>query len=238
MFCKSHIIRFLYLSTNFCVCVFIFWFSFSFCWKCLQSKEYHKLGLGFSGACAEPIPEMGSQVEISCLDRWEACKLSMEKAKSNLQALEESNINTESLRKGLMLIVQCRQVLKWTCVYDYLHAEYVSTKREYLRFMQEQATALVQSFSETLKEETERALSAEPSLVRGKSFTDTSNIGSYFYHFIKTLQDGMADVKVKYYNDYGGPYWLCDRCTYANSWFHMACKMCCDPTASHKELSD
>ncbi|KAL1204028.1 putative E3 ubiquitin-protein ligase ARI13 [Cardamine amara subsp. amara] len=210
--------------------------SFSFCWTCLKSKEYHTR---FYGACAEPILKRGAQGETSCFDRWEACKILMEQAKSNLQALEESNMDTESLRKGLMLLVQCRQVLKWTCVYDYLHAEYESSKREYLRFLQEQASDQVQSYSETLKKETERALSEEPAgCVRGASCIDTSNIGNYFYHFIKTLQDGLEDVKVKSYNDYGGLYWSCDRCTSVNSWLHMECKTCFDATASPKEKSD
>ncbi|XP_006280264.2 probable E3 ubiquitin-protein ligase ARI15 [Capsella rubella] len=215
-----------------------------FCWTCLIPEDAHETGYGV--ACV--APDLGSRAEpdFSFLDLWEASQVSLELAKSDLEAFEESEIKTPSdlmeqdikvIREGLMLVVQCRQFLKWSCVYDYLHTEYDTAKREYLRFLQENAAALVLSYSKTIKEEAERA--KKLNCDKSKLSNEASNIGNYFYHFIKTLRDGLSEVKAKSYDNYGGPHWLCDRCTYGNSWFQNACKMCCDATASNAEkLSD
>lgn len=180
---------------------------------------------------------------ISCLDLWNASQVNLVNAKYELEAFEESIIKKPSdlkeqdvkvLREGLMLIVQCRQFLKWSCAYDYIHTEYDMAKREYLRFLQQNASGIVHSFSQSIKEETEAK-----ELTCGKLLSETTNIGNFFYHFIKTLREGLPEVQAESYDNYGGPYWLCDRCTYGNSWFQRACKMCCDPTASKMdELSD
>ncbi|AED97792.1 ARI-like RING zinc finger protein-like [Arabidopsis thaliana] len=230
-----------------------------FCWKCMQPEEAHKTESGFYKFCnvsmtfegrAPKTLEGRAEPENSCVGLWKASEVSLKQAKSDLQAFEESNIKNPSdltekdftiIRKGLMLIVQCRQVLKWSCVYDYLHAEYEMSKREYLRFLQADATSLVESFSKTLNEEIGRASSATYEnfcCVKHKVTIETSNIGNYFYHFIKTLQEGLDDVKVKSYDDYGGLFWLCDRCTYGNTWFHKECLMCSDDIAARVDLSD
>ncbi|WZZ00603.1 hypothetical protein YC2023_072931 [Brassica napus] len=168
-----------------------------------------------------------SMDDTSCLDRWEACEASMEKARSELQAFEESNNTT--LREGLMMIVQCRQFLKWSCVYEYIHLEHEDSKEEFLRFLQDYASTLVQSFSETLKKEREKALSEttleEVTCSRGNLYDVTINIGNYLYNFGKALQDGLDVVEVRHYDDFS-PCWLCDRCTYAYTWLHKVCQMC------------
>ncbi|KAG7607179.1 putative E3 ubiquitin-protein ligase ARI15 [Arabidopsis thaliana] len=224
-----------------CVC------SGRFCWKCFRSPETH----GTSGSCLAPARSSNvgfnhwnrAKPGISCLDLWNASQVNLVNAKYELEAFEESIIKKPSdlkeqdvkvLREGLMLIVQCRQFLKWSCAYDYIHTEYDMAKREYLRFLQENASGIVHSFSQSIKEETEAK-----ELTCGKLLSETTNIGNFFYHFIKTLREGLPEVQAESYDNYGGPYWLCDRCTYGNSWFQRACKMCCDPTASKMdELSD
>lgn len=201
----------------------------------------------FYSQCPEEeiLVESREKVDISCVERWEACEISLAEAKSSLRAFEESITKKDTstlikqditnLREGLMLVVQCRQVLKWICVYDYLFTEYEMAKKEYMRYLQDNATALVQSYSETLKEATEKALIAESSeevtCFMGKLSSAKSDIGNYFYHFMKAFKDGFADVKVRSYDNFGGLYWFCDRCTYGNTWFIKKCKMCCDPTA-------
>ncbi|CAN8264494.1 unnamed protein product [Cochlearia groenlandica] len=225
--------------------------SGSFCSKCLRTKEDHQDTLPNS---FEKCVKLESQVrsraesEISCVDLWEAFQVSTEEAKADLRAFEEqitkkpSSLQERSIRlmrEGLMLIVQSRQVLKWSCVYDYLHTDYELSKREHLRFLQEYATSLLQSFSETLKEETAKAFSENPSFLSSKISTlstETSDIGNYFYHFVKAVEGGLSDVKVRSYDNVAGPYWFCDRCTYKNTWFHKECKMCCcDGLASSVE---
>ncbi|CAL9244749.1 unnamed protein product [Arabidopsis halleri] len=230
-----------YLRFLTCAC------SGRFCWKCMQSEEDHKTESGMYKLCN--VLERRAEVECSCMEHWRASKVSMKKAISDLQAFEKSNIENPGylsekdmtiIRKGLMLIVQCRQVLKWSCVYDYFHTEYEMSKREYLRFLQANATSLVESYSKTLYEEIERASSATSEnfcCVKHKVTIETINIGNYFYHFIKTLREGLDDVKVKSYTDYGGLFWLCDRCTFGNTWFHKECTMCSDDIAARVELS-
>ncbi|CAN6814055.1 unnamed protein product [Brassica oleracea] len=226
--------------------------SGSFCWDCMHSEESHKTESGTYGDCLEPVEQDPlwnvEVVDTSCLDRWEACEVSlaaMEGAQDDLQDFEDYIIkNPDSLkeqdvrivREGLMLLIQCRQVLKWSCVYEYFHTEHETSKKEYLQFLQDIATTTLQSYLKTLLEETETAFYAADALVlckfRHNLTTATSNVGNFFYHFIKTLQDGIVDVKVKSYDNVAGPYWLCDRCTYGNSWLDMKCKMCCEATTS------
>ncbi|CAN8289477.1 unnamed protein product [Cochlearia groenlandica] len=168
-----------------------------------------------------------------------AFQVSTEEAKSDLRAFEEditkkpSSLQERSIRlmrEGLMMIVQSRQVLKRSCVYDDLHTDYELSNRENLRFLQEYSTSLLQSFSETLKEQTAKVFSENPSFLSRKISTlstKTSDIGNSFYHFGKAVEDGLSDVKVRSYDNVAGPYWFYDRCTYKNTWFHKECKMCC-----------
>ncbi|EOA14674.1 hypothetical protein CARUB_v10027944mg [Capsella rubella] len=223
-----------------CVC------RLRFCSRCLRSEEAHKSESKLSGLCVK------KKVGISCEDRWMVCKNLLEQAKSDLEAFEESNIKKPSdlkeqdimiIREGLMLIVQCRRVLKWCCVYDYFHTEYENSKKEYLRYLQGNATTALQSYSNTLQEQKDIILGVatyeECSFFRHTIPTATSNIGNYFFHFIKTLQDGLVDVKVMSYNGGAGPFWYCDRCTYGNTWHDKECEMCSDDTSSLvEELSD
>ncbi|XP_010484127.1 PREDICTED: probable E3 ubiquitin-protein ligase ARI14 [Camelina sativa] len=218
-----------------CIC------RLSFCSRCLRSKEDHKFG-----SCVE------RDVGISCEERWGVCQNLLEQAKSDLEAFEESNTKNPSdlkeqdimiIREGLMLIVQCRRVLKWCCVYDYFHTEYENSKKEYLQYLQENATVALQNYSNTLQEQKNVVLTSttyeECSFFRHTIPTATSNIGNYFYHFIKTLQDGLVDVKVMSYNGGAGPFWYCDRCTYGNTWIATECEMCSDDISSLvEELSD
>ncbi|CAA7034901.1 unnamed protein product [Microthlaspi erraticum] len=221
-----------------------------FCWKCLRSEESHRGAHVYFGPCVAPeVPVAGlrEEVDSTCLDRWEAAQVSLEEAKSKLRAFEDLHMKkpaciwteeyVKTMREGLMLVVQSTQVIKWSCVYDHLFTEYEKSKRVYLRSLQDYATTLVKGFAETLKEETLKSLSSSddtPSLKESLSTVvfATRNIGNYFYHFVKSLQDGLVDVKVKSYDDFGGCRWFCDRCTYGNSWFVKKCEMCVDPTAS------
>lgn len=189
----------------------------------------------------------GTEAGVTCVDRWEASEVALAEAKSELESFEEDHFTSQEyiriMREGLMLIVQCRQFLKWSCVYDHVHNEYQASKREYLRFLQDCANTLVQSYSETLKEETVKVFSAttyeETISSKWKVSGATSNIGNYFFHFTKTLQNGIDDVKVKAYDNFGGPYWLCDRCTCGNTWLDVTCKMCCArATPVEKKLRD
>ncbi|KAJ4888761.1 RING-type domain-containing protein [Raphanus sativus] len=115
-------------------------------------------------------------------------------------------------------------LFKWSCVYDHIHNEYQASKRKYLRFLQDYASTLVKNYSETLKEETVKAFSTttyEETIHSRWKIYNASNTGNYFFHFTKTLQDGIDVVKVKSYENIGNPYWLFDRCTCGNTWLDM-----------------
>ncbi|XP_019098627.1 PREDICTED: probable E3 ubiquitin-protein ligase ARI15, partial [Camelina sativa] len=132
-------------------------FSGQFCWRCLGPSEGHVFG----NCVAPSLERIAAKPVSSCLDLWDASQISLALAKSELEAFEPTDLKEEQdikvIRQGLMLIVQCRQFLKWICVYDYLHTDCDMAKREYLRFLKEHAATLVQSFSETIKKEAERA---------------------------------------------------------------------------------
>lgn len=208
----------------------------------MHSEESHKTESGTYGDCLEPVEQDPlwnvEVVDTSCLDRWEACEVSLVEARSELQAFKESDNTSEEyiriVREGLMLIVQCRQFLKWTCVYEHIHLEYEASKKEFLRFLQDYANTLVKSYAETLKEETGKGLSAAQLVCSRSNIPGvTSSIGNYFYNFSKALKDGLDAVKVKHYDDFA-PCWLCDRCSYANTWLHKACQMCCESPVVNK----
>lgn len=218
----------------------------------MRSEESHKNESGFYRACLVPVaPIRRANPEVSSGYRWKDCEISMEKAKCDLQAFDmyinkEPGVLSEQdiriVREGMMLIVQCRQVLKWTCAYDHFHTEYEISKKEYLRFLQDNATTTLQSYVKKLLDETKEASYAETyeeiGNFRDRLSTATNNIGNYFYLFIKNLQDGLVDVKVNSYDGYlVGPYWFCDRCTFGNTWFDKECKMCYPTTYSLEELS-
>ncbi|KAF8112517.1 hypothetical protein N665_0063s0010 [Sinapis alba] len=209
----------------------------TFCWRC--SFESHR-----PVTCNNVSDWLSTEVEVSVVDLWEERKIAMEGAQDDLQDFEDYIIKKPDslkeqdiriVREGFMLLIQCRQVLKWSCVYEYFHTEHETSKKEYLQFLQDIATTTLQSYLKTLLEETETAFYADAYVLckfRHDLTTATSNVGNFFYHFIKTLQDGIVDVKVKSYDIVAGPYWLCDRCTYGNSWLDMNCKMCCEDTTS------
>lgn len=211
----------------------------TFCWRC--SFESHR-----PVTCNNVSDWLSTEVEVSVVDRWEERKIAMEGAQDDLQDFEDYMIkkpdslkeqDVRIVREGLTLLIQCRQVLKWSCVYEYFHTEHEASKKEYLQFLQDIATTTLQSYLKTLLEETETAFYADAYVLckfRHNLTTATSNVGNFFYHFIKTLQDGIVDVKVKSYDNVAGPYWLCDRCTYGNSWLDMKCKMCCEASTSTK----
>lgn len=231
--------------------------SHTFCWRCKLESHRPVTCSNASDWLSKDLSALEESDEhddywVSCVDKWKAAQISMEEAKSDLDdfdgyiikkpdSMKEKDVSI--VRVGLMLIIQCRQVLKWSCVYEHLHTDCEMSKKEYLRFLQENATDLLNSYIKTLLDETEGAFLVdtveELCKFRHTLTTGTSSIGNYFYHFIKTLQDGLVDVKVKSYDNFGGPKWFCDRCTYGNTWLHKECQKCRDATASPVQaLSD
>lgn len=164
------------------------------------------------------------------------------KANSDLKAIEEDSIrkltedcglgeeDVRALREAWMLVVQCRQVLKWFSAFSYFITEYQSTKKQYLDHLGEQATTILLKHQETLHELMNGAISAgDITCFKHKLETSTRNTGNYFHYFVRTLEDGLPEVKLDAYEDASTSYWFCDRCTFKNSLADNECKICFVP---------
>ncbi|KAJ4911788.1 putative E3 ubiquitin-protein ligase ARI16 [Raphanus sativus] len=170
----------------------------------------------------------------------------MKKSKRDLKAIKEvttdcglGGLDMAALRQAWTLIVQCRSVLKWSCVFGYFITDYHSAKKDYLDHIREKATAQLLKHKETLDEVTDRVISGGGDIIafRQKLEVTTTTTGNYFQCFIKTLEDGLCDVKVDTYVDGTTDYWFCDRCTYKNYSFERECRICVAPCESPSHVA-
>ncbi|CAD5331200.1 unnamed protein product [Arabidopsis thaliana] len=224
-----------------CIC------SNNFCWICLRTEEQHQ---GNWNCSPVAVPAAGpSTVEFSQilhLNLWEAGHEALKKAKSKLRALEEkiipkliencgaTELDIRTVREAGMLSVQCRQVLKWSCVFDYSIIEYESTKKQYLKHLRALASTMLCMHEGKLDELIHLALSPEDfTNYNHKLEISTTCTGNHFDGFIKELEDGKPEVKADGYENEPGSRWFCDRCTFENSWVDKQCKMCFFPLDYH-----
>lgn len=218
--------------------------SYSFCWICLRTDEEHN---GNWNCAAFPVPAADSSstelTPILQLNLWEAGNEALEKAKSKLQDLEEkiipkleetcglSKLDIRTVREAGMLIVQCRQILKWSFVFDFFVTENESTKKQYLKHRRDQAISMLCTHEGTLHELMNQALLKEDfTCFKHLLETSTTITGNYFDGFVKNLEEGMPEVKTE--EDGPSNHWFCDRCTFENSWVDKQCKMCFFPVDS------
>ncbi|EOA23053.1 hypothetical protein CARUB_v10003823mg [Capsella rubella] len=225
-----------------CIC------EHKFCWVCLRTEEEHN-GMWNCAPVADPVANSSPSelTQILHLQLWEADQKALEEAKSKRKDLEENIIpkiveicglseqDLKTVREAGMLIVQCIQVLKWSRVFDYFINEYESTKKQYLKHLRDQASAMLRMHGWNLGKV------LEESLVRRNVYcskhmleTSTTTTGNHFDGFVKELEDGMPQVKTEAYEDGPGPsiHWLCRRCTFENSYVDKHCKMCAFPLVS------
>ncbi|ESQ40837.1 hypothetical protein EUTSA_v10015828mg [Eutrema salsugineum] len=226
-----------------CIC------SCSFCWHCLRLEEEHIEGWH----CFEvsiPLPQPRNDYALTHhVNLWLDSDEEMEISKCDLKAMEQKSIPklTEScdlgeqdiraLREAFSLVVQCRLVLKWSCVFDYFITDYHSAKKQYLDHLRKQATANLLKHKETVEEVMNLATSGRDiAFFKHILRTTTTATGNYFHDFVKTLEDGLSDVKVDACEDATTGYWFCDRCTFQNDSFDRECKVCVLP--SHVALGN
>ncbi|XP_010547689.1 PREDICTED: probable E3 ubiquitin-protein ligase ARI16 [Tarenaya hassleriana] len=229
---------------------------FHFCWKCMRSVEDHLGEECVETSVPADVSEKWAfdQDRSLYVDLFEEGDRAMQQAIRDLRRIEKSVMpelgkefgtseqNLGFVREAWMLIVQCRQILKWSYVYDYFLSEYENAKKQYLRHLREEAIDTLFGFSEKLKDETEEALAAggtlkEIGFFRSKLSSLTRPTRIHFLHLVKTLEEGIPEVKVGSYDDVAGNHWFCDRCTYQNSWLDKGCKMCLLDTALVASLS-
>ncbi|XP_010452891.1 PREDICTED: probable E3 ubiquitin-protein ligase ARI16 [Camelina sativa] len=221
-----------------CIC------SYSFCWVCLRTAQEHN-GNWNCVPVAGPVGESSSRelTQIFRLDLWEARQKEMEKAKSNQKLVEEkfipsleercgvSELDIRTIKEAEMLIVQCRQVLKWSCVFEYyMTEEYGSTKMQYLQHRRDLASVMVWNHEITRRWVIYNALDERNfTCVKHKMETSTTNTGNYFHGFVKNLEEGMPEVL---YGDRPIIRWLCHKCFFSNKYVDKECQLCYVPRES------
>ncbi|XP_019097682.1 PREDICTED: probable E3 ubiquitin-protein ligase ARI16 [Camelina sativa] len=220
-----------------CIC------SYRFCWVCLRTAEEH-YGNWSCVPVAGPVGETFSRelIQIFRLNLWDARHQEMENAKSNQRFVEEdripklvercgvSELDIRTLKEAEMLIVQCRQVLKWCCVFGYFMTEdYGSTKMHYLGHQRDLASIMVWNHEMTRRWVIEKALDERNfTCLKHKLETSTTNTGNHFDGFVKDLEEGMPDVYVD------GPIirWECSKCSVKNKDVDKECQLCYAPRES------
>ncbi|XP_010491528.1 PREDICTED: probable E3 ubiquitin-protein ligase ARI16 [Camelina sativa] len=221
-----------------CIC------SYSFCWVCLRTEEEHN-GNWNCVPVACPVGESSSRelTQIRRLKDWELRQQEMEKAKYNQRFVEENYIpklvdrcgvtelDIRTLKEAEILIVQCRQVLKWTCVFEYYMTEkYGSTKMQYLGHLRGLASIMVWNHEMTRRWVILESLEKRNfTYLKHQVETSTTNTGSHFDGFVKNLEEGMPEVV---YVD--GPIirWECSKCFIKNKDVDQECQLCYLPRES------
>ncbi|CAN6847182.1 unnamed protein product [Brassica oleracea] len=204
------------------------------CPECYSLVENHH-GVWKCTDCSVSQPGNDSAL-IRHMTLWETSDGALQRSKWDLEAVEEKimdancsrELDVKALREAWMLAVQCRLLLKWSCVFGYLISDYHSAKKEYLDYLWEKATANLSKHKETLDEVTDGIISGGGGITafRQKLGDTTARTDNYFRFFAKTLKDGLPDVKVDAYEDVTTDYWFCDRCTFQNDSCDQECRMC------------
>ncbi|CAH8281639.1 unnamed protein product [Eruca vesicaria subsp. sativa] len=213
-----------------CVC------SHAFCWRCLREEEDHHEYIRCSKV---HVPPPSNEVSLlHHLTLWEEYDKAIEASKDDLEAIELhiipmltsrrglGELDMRALREALVLIIQCRLVLKWSCMFGYFLTDYHSGKKKYLDHLQEVATANLLKHKESVYE---LVNGEDVTGFRHKVETLTTATGNYFHYFVKTVEDGLSDVKGGVFEDVATDYWFCDRCTFQNDSFEQKCRVCVFP---------
>ncbi|XP_013715293.2 probable E3 ubiquitin-protein ligase ARI16 [Brassica napus] len=213
-----------YLRIVTCVC------SYAFCWRCLRPEEDHRGGLDYCFEVFVPPPHEEAAL-LHHLTLWEESHKAMEASKTDLKAIESlGELDMGAVREACALIVQCRLVLKWCGVFGYFITDYNSGKKQYLDHLVEKATANLLKHKECVDELVRGADSGGVMAgFRHKLETSTKATGNYFHVFVKTVEDGLCDVKAGVFENVPMDYWFCDRCTFQNDSFEKKCRVCVFP---------
>ncbi|VVB14829.1 unnamed protein product [Arabis nemorensis] len=187
---------------------------------------------------------------------WKATGEALVKAKSNLKAIEENIIpkltaycglgeqDMRALKEAWMLVVQCRQALKWSSLFGYVTTEDQTPKKPYLNHLEGEANKVLLKRKETLHELINEAISAgDITCFKHKVETSTKNTGNYFHYFLKMLEDGLPEVEVGVDEDASTNYWFCEQCKFQNGWGDREYKGCfilfdCVPPPSHVDFGN
>ncbi|CAH8364185.1 unnamed protein product [Eruca vesicaria subsp. sativa] len=196
------------------------------CPECRRLVKHHD-GVWSCNQCYASPPSNESAL-IRHMTLWDANHRVLQMSKSDLEAIEPKIMDANSgLREAWMLILQCRRILKWSCVFGYFISDYHIAKKQYLDLVREKATTNLVTHKRTLHEVTTGVISGgDVTVFRQKLRDTTTRVGNFFHNFVKLLEDGLSDVKVDAYEDVTTDYWFCDRCTFKNDCFDQECRMC------------
>ncbi|KAF8115697.1 hypothetical protein N665_0025s0155 [Sinapis alba] len=235
--CQSRVERHLSSYLRIVTCVVC---SYTFCWRCLQPEECH----GEEYYCSKvfvPPPREEAALRLH-FPLWKEGHKAMEVSKHELETIERNiipvltqkcglgDLDMRAVREACMLIVQCRLVLKWSSLFGYFITDYHSSRKQYLDHLVEEATANLLKHKGTLDELVNGAISrGDITGFRHKLETSTTTTGNYFHFFVKTVEDGMCEVKAGVFENVAIDYWFCDRCTFQNEGFERKCRVCVFP---------
>ncbi|KAJ0248320.1 IBR domain-containing protein [Hirschfeldia incana] len=180
-----------------CIC------GWRFCWRCFRSEEAHNGRWNCVKVSSQP--SMSQEAEDSrYLSLWETCHEEFEKSKKDLKAMEEKGVPTltenfsfndgdgDAVQEANMLMVQCRLVLKWSCVYEYFIAMHQSAKTQYVTHLRGEATRTLLRHKATQEELMNEAItSGDFSCFRLKLSASTTTTGNYFHEYVKNLESGF-----------------------------------------------
>ncbi|WZY98933.1 hypothetical protein YC2023_071262 [Brassica napus] len=173
----------------------------SFCWRCLLSKEEHNGNWN----CVELFFQLSMRQvdDSSYLRLWEKCLEEYENSKSDLKAIEENGVprltdnssfnerDVDAVKEATLVMVQCRLVLKWSCVYEYFIAMHQSAKTQYVKHLQGEAKKTLLRHKATQEELMNKALTPGYFSSFKVELSNSSTItGNYFHEYVKTLEIG------------------------------------------------
>ncbi|KAH0936695.1 hypothetical protein HID58_004156, partial [Brassica napus] len=128
-----------------------------FCWSC-QLESHRPVTCNNASFWLNEL--FNDSALIRHMTLWETSDAALQRSKWDLEAVEEKimdancsrELDVKALREAWMLTVQCRLLLKWSCVFGYLISDYHIAKKQYLDYLREKANANLLKHKETLHE--------------------------------------------------------------------------------------
>ncbi|KAI5065676.1 hypothetical protein GOP47_0020371 [Adiantum capillus-veneris] len=200
---------------------------FEFCWLCLHDWKSHE-GSFYSCNQYQVDQKAGKYDESEKIrakakrdldrythyyERWASNRRSREKALSNLQQLQATQLKKlvdryarppsqlKFITDAWLQIVECRQVLQWTYTYGYYVPENEDAKKQFFEYLQGEAEAglerLHRCAENAIVDLLEGDVAEETSFLEfcAKLTGLTTVTRNYFQNLIEALENGLADVE-------------------------------------------
>jgi ariadne-1 len=222
---------------------------YGFCWICLGDWNNHVQCNGYDEANSTKVKDIDKVKKYArkyyhYYGRWAENNLSRLKAIEDLRRVKTEQIEKLSAKLGKthielwfivvawQQIVECRRVLKWTYVYGYYlrKVKDEDAKKLLFEFLQGEAEAGLERLHGYAENKVSQFLNADGLSQNFKEFelklkSLTQVTRKYFEKLVRALENGLSEVETPKTWDIQD-YWICDQCTYANTWTEITCKIC------------